>query len=150
MLRVVLDTVVFVRSLLNHHSWWGRLVFEHAADYHLIVSRETVMEVIDVLGRPNLQRLFSTLEERNPATILDFLARAEAVELAVIPTLSRDSKDNIFLATALVGRADYLVSEDRDLLDLGDYEGTQIVTADVFLRILEQLTARPDEPAPSQ
>jgi predicted nucleic acid-binding protein len=36
-----------------------------------------------------------------------------------------------------VGKADYLVSEDRDLLDLKTYEGGRIVTAEAFHHVLE-------------
>ena len=42
------------------------------------------------------------------------------------------------LATAVQGRADYIVSEDRDLLDLGQHAGIPIVTAGEFLRRLEE------------
>ena len=32
MLRVVFDTVVFVRSLINPHNYCGRVVFQPVAD----------------------------------------------------------------------------------------------------------------------
>ena len=35
---VIFDTVVFVRALLNPHSLWGRLVFDHYHEYRLIVT----------------------------------------------------------------------------------------------------------------
>jgi hypothetical protein len=37
-MRGVFDTVVLVRGLINPFSWCGRLVFEHATDYVIIVS----------------------------------------------------------------------------------------------------------------
>jgi predicted nucleic acid-binding protein len=45
------------------------------------------------------------------------------------------------LATALTGNANYLVSEDKDLLVLNPYEGIQIIDAFVFLGILESIDA---------
>jgi predicted nucleic acid-binding protein len=51
--------------------------------------------------------------------------------------MARDPKDDKFLATAKAVAADYLVSEDEDLLVLEEYEGTRIVNAAAFLRILE-------------
>lgn len=50
--------------------------------------------------------------------------------------VSRDTKDNKFIAAAEASNADYLVSEDRDLLDLRKREETRIVTANQFLKIL--------------
>lgn len=137
MVRVVFDTVVFVRSLINYRSWWGRLVFDAGQEYHLIVSKPIVLEILQVLRRPELTKLFRTLPGRDPATIISLLDGAETVDLSTVPSVSRDPKDDIFLATAKAGRADYLVSEDRDLLDIGEYEGTQIITAAAFLEILD-------------
>ena len=49
----------------------------------------------------------------------------------------RDPKDDKFLATCLAAGADYLVSEDDDLLVLGEHAGTRILDAKAFLAILE-------------
>jgi len=58
-----------------------------------------------------------------------------------VPTLavSRDPNDDKFLAAALAGSADCIVTEDLDLLDIGVYEGIQIVSAVTFLRTLTTL-----------
>ena len=59
--------------------------------------------------------------------VLDLLSHAELVEVADIPPVSRKPKDDIFLATAVVGEADYVVSEDYDLLDLaGSAKGSRL------------------------
>ncbi|MCC6629767.1 MAG: putative toxin-antitoxin system toxin component, PIN family [Chloroflexi bacterium] len=137
MLRVVFDTVVFVRCLINHQSWWGRLVFDHATEYELVLARELVVEIMAVLQRPALQRRFSSLAGRDPVRVLDILARAEYVELTDIPRVCRDPNDDKFLETARVAQAAYLVTEDADLLDLDTYQGVTIVTAAAFLHILE-------------
>ncbi|HSH78947.1 MAG TPA: hypothetical protein VLA19_10495 [Herpetosiphonaceae bacterium] len=52
MQTVVIDTVVFVRALLNPRSMWGRLVFDYAGRYRLVVSAPIVREVIEVIQRP--------------------------------------------------------------------------------------------------
>ncbi len=137
---VVIDTVVFVRALLNPRSMWGRLVFDYAGRYRLVVSAPIVREVIEVIQRPELVRKFRrALPTRNPTTILDILAQAEAVEIADnVPAITRDPKDDKFLLTAALAGADYLVTEDTDILDdFAEYQGVRIVTAAVFLRILE-------------
>jgi uncharacterized protein len=54
-----------------------------------------------------------------------------------IPAVTRDPKDDYLLAYALVGRADYLVTGDKDLLVLGQVEQTRIVTARDFAHFIE-------------
>jgi len=130
--KVVFDTVVFVRTLLNPHNYCGRAVFEHCLDYRLFVSRPVVLEILEVLHREELRTKFRQLTGLDLARIVDFIRNAEAVD-----AISRDPKDDIFLATAVAARADYLVSEDEDLLDLGQHQGIEIVTCSTFLGILQ-------------
>ncbi len=136
--RVVFDTVIFVRSLINPHSLWGRLVFQYADSYDLVVSPSVVQEILEVLHRPELTTRFRSLAGLDLARIIQTLEQAEAVDIGEIPPVSRDPKDDKFLATARVGQADYLVSEDQDLLVLGTHGMTRILTATQFLAILER------------
>lgn len=62
---------------------------------------------------------------------------AEIVEIGEISSISRDPKDDKFLAAAKAANAHYLISADRDLLDLKEYEGIQIVDVETFLQVLE-------------
>jgi putative PIN family toxin of toxin-antitoxin system len=135
-MRAVFDTVVFVRALINPHSACGRIVFE-AARYQLFLSEPVLVEILEVLRRPELTRKFRALQDLDLRRVLDILGRAAVVRVPSIPAVSRDPKDDKFLATALAARADYLVSEDRDLLDLEAYDGTTIFTCEEFLAILE-------------
>ena len=137
--RVVFDTVVFVRSLLNPYGRWGRLVFRHADAYRLVLSPPLLSELLEVLTRPELTAKFRTTEAITVASLLALIeGQAEIVELPQIPLVSRDPKDDKVLATARAAQAAYLVTEDQDLLVLGTFEGTQILTATAFLQILEE------------
>jgi hypothetical protein len=133
---VIFDTVVFVRALINPHSFWGRLVFEHYREYQLIISPQILSEIIEVLRRPELTSRFSAIQGIDAESIIETLSQAEVVMPEGEPQASRDVKDNKFIAAAEASNADYLVSEDRDLLDLVKYKDTRIVTAREFLEIL--------------
>lgn len=50
-------------------------------------------------------------------------------------TVCRDSDDNIVIQTAIAGRARYIVSGDKDLLALHNYDSIQIVKPAVFLQL---------------
>jgi putative PIN family toxin of toxin-antitoxin system len=140
--RVVLDTVVFVRSLINPHGIWGKLVFAH--DYRLFVSKPVVTEILEVLSRPELTQKFRTLRDMDIARVIEILGQSEFIDIPSIPTISRDVKDDKFLATAEIAQADYLVTEDKDLLVLNEHKGTLIIDAATFLRILEQQESSTD------
>jgi len=140
MVRVVFDTVIFVRALMNPSGRWGRLVFERADVYRLVVSPLVLLEVREVIRRPDLTRKYRALGGRDIDKVGGFLDRAESVDVSVVPAVSRDPKDDKFLATVKAAGAAYLVTEDEDLLVLGTYEGSRIVTAAAFLAILDAAT----------
>jgi len=136
-MKVVFDTVVFVRALINPKSRCGRLVFEHYADYRLIISAPVAREILEVINRPELKAKYSSLNGVDMARVIDLLGEAEAVELGEIPPVSRDPKDNVFIATALAAGAQYIVSEDEDLKVMGEYQGIKIVDTKTFLELIE-------------
>jgi putative PIN family toxin of toxin-antitoxin system len=136
--RVVFDTVVFVRALINPYGLWGRLIFAHADAYHLIVSPPVIQEILEVIHRPELMRRFRSLGGLDLARTIQILEQAEIVDITDIPPVSRDSKDDKFLATAHVGAAEYLVSEDQDLLVLRTYGPVTITGARTFIDMLER------------
>jgi putative PIN family toxin of toxin-antitoxin system len=136
-MRVVLDTVVFVRALLNPLSACGRVLFEHTDRLQLVLSQPILVEVLEVLQRPELTRRFSTLADRDPLRVLDILAAASVVTPSPVAYGSRDPSDDKFLATAAAAGATYLVSMDRDLLDLREYGSTRIVTCLELAALLE-------------
>ncbi|HLJ68343.1 MAG TPA: putative toxin-antitoxin system toxin component, PIN family [Chloroflexota bacterium] len=70
--------------------------------------------------------------------MIELLGTLELVEPAHIEPVCRDPKDDVFLATAKAADADYLVSEDKDLLDLSPYEATRIITGRMFVEVLEE------------
>ena len=137
MLKIVIDTVVFVRSLINPHSRCGKIVFSHNKIYQLFVSEPIVIEILEVLHRPELTVKFRRLKSMDYFMVMEILGQAAVIEIPTIPQVSRDSKDNKFLATAAETKSDYLVTEDNDLLDLKEYQGVKIVNTDTFLHILE-------------
>lgn len=141
MLRVVFDTVIFVRALLNPHSFSGRLLFEYLGDYRLFLSSPLVEEILEVLGRKEIIERFHLRQYNYPeavARLLQSMESAEIIKIGKIPAISRNHKDDKFLATAKEADANYLISADRDLLDLKEYGGIKIITAEDFLRILKQ------------
>jgi predicted nucleic acid-binding protein len=96
--RVVFDTVVFVRALINPHGRWGQLVFQHFPRYTLIISRPVVVELLDVLRRPEVARRFRVFPGLDSDRLLALIGQAEVVDVGEVPLVSRDPNDNKLLA----------------------------------------------------
>jgi uncharacterized protein len=76
-------------------------------------------------------------QNRNWANWLEWLkARSRLVNDPPMKRIVRDPKDDPILATAISEQADYLVSYDRDLLDLGQPYGVHCVTPRAFITAL--------------
>lgn len=137
MVDIVINTVVFVRSLINPKSIWGELVFRRRNYYRLIVSKPIVTEILDVIERPQVAKKFRFVAAEGPDAIREFVAEAIMVEPYALNWSGRDPKDDIFVATAVAAGAAYVISEDRDLLDLGSYGGVAMIDTAAFLLLLE-------------
>src|SRR5262249_51541650 len=86
----------------------------------LCLSAEILAEVRDVLTRPKTLRQFPLLSVEWVETFVQNV-QSKAVLFSEVPrayTLERDPKDEVYLNLALAAAAHYLVSRDRDLLDL--------------------------------
>ena len=55
----------------------------------------------------------------------------------VINVIQEDPDDNKFIACAVEGRVDYIVSEDKDLQRLKKYDSITVLGKQEFLRVLE-------------
>ena len=141
-MRVVLDTVVLVRSVIIPAGSCGRVVLERRKRYVPVVSPSIVSEYVAVLQRPAIVRKYESPSPDALRSVLDLIESGIVVEPVEIPAVCRDPSDDKFLAAALAGSAQFVVSEENDLLDLGSYEDAQIVTAEAFLRMLDTMRCR--------
>lgn len=137
LVSALFDTVIFERGLMSPFGRWGRLVFDRAAEYRLVVSEPVLGESPDLFRRPELLRKYRGLATRDVAAVLALLDDAEEVLPGAIPAVSRDPKDDPILATAVAAGAEYVVSEAQGLRVLGTYEGIRIVDAAALLGMLD-------------
>ncbi len=137
-MRAVLDTVIFVRALINPKGRWGRLLFGLSDRYVIVLSPEIIKEIVGVLYRPSLRQRFPQMADLPMLQrVLWLFEQAEAVEPAQVIAVCRDPADDKFFACAIAGRAQYIVTEDKDILNVGEYRGVTPVTAEEFMALLE-------------
>lgn len=124
----VLDTNVLISAALSERAAPARVTYWVIAHARLIFSRPTFEELRTRLWRPKFDR-YLTIEARN-RLLHDFGAIADWVDTSTMaaPVASRDPDDDMFIHTAIAGSARWLVSGDRDLLELPDPEGMTILS----------------------
>jgi putative PIN family toxin of toxin-antitoxin system len=135
-MRAVLDTVVFLRALINPHGRWGRLLFDLSDRYVIVLSPEIIKEILSVLYRVELRRRFPAMAE--PARlelVLGILEGAEVVEPREKVSVCRHADDDKFFECALKGGAAYIVTEDKDILAVAEHRGVKTVTAEEFMAL---------------
>ena len=127
--RLVIDTNLWISMLINKDfSYIDKLLNNQQAI--LIFSEELLDEFLEVVNRPKLKKYFSKADIN---LILKFIDQnAEFVNVTSRVTICRDDKDNFLLSLAKDGKADFLLSGDKDLLDLIKFESTEILTIKEF------------------
>lgn len=134
MLKIVLDTNTIISA-----SVFGGMV-EEIID--LIVDNKLKLFISSDLTK----EVFKKLNEFQASkAIIKKVITVMGKGLVVVPkievTVCRDPKDNFVLELVETARADYLITRDKDLLDLKDqkWKSTQIVKLEAFLSNLRKM-----------
>ncbi|MGA7954438.1 MAG: putative toxin-antitoxin system toxin component, PIN family [Gloeobacterales cyanobacterium] len=139
-LRAVIDTNLLVSALVFSYGELAalRLAWQDGR-FCPLVSKSTTTELLHVLAYPKFKLTQAEQEE----LLADYLPFCITVRMPTkLPTIPpcRDPLDEPFLHLALVGKADYLVTGDRDLLSLVDSFVCPLVTTGQFLAALPAKT----------
>jgi putative PIN family toxin of toxin-antitoxin system len=121
-MRVVIDSSVLVAAAIARAGVCATLLEDVLAAHDLVLSGYICDEVERVLYE-NFSFPAEQVKE-----LRDFWERvAIVVEPYAVPAAAcRDPADLPVLGTALAGAAELLITVDRDLLDLGEYQGIAI------------------------
>ena len=97
----------------------------------LLFSKELITEIQQTILKPKLKKYFQTnaLEEM----LTTFEPFIDLIEVKSNIAICRDVKDNFLLELAKDGKADYLLTGDKDLLELKKFGKTKIETITTFL-----------------
>ena len=145
-MRAVVDTNVWVSAIIHRTGYPARLKQAWLdGRFVSVLSPQLVTETVEVLHRPRIQGKYGISDEE--INTLEFaLSRfSEVVYAPPVDYHLRDPKDDYLLSTAIVARAEFIVTRDGDLrgdADLPSYLsrfGTQVVSVQQFLEILEAI-----------
>jgi len=148
MLKVVLDTNIFVSSLLVKvglpaqilNAWRERKLI-------LAVSSSIIAEIHAILSYTHIRRKYEVSKEEidELITLLEQDSLLVHSNTKIINAIAKDPSDDKVLVCATEAKVDFIVSGDRHLLDLGIYQGIPILTARQFI---EQFQNSPNPNGP--
>lgn len=138
MLRIVLDTNVFVSGLKNSKNPPGQILqLWKSNQFSIITSPQLLVEIHEVLMRPPILSFL----KQTPAIVDKFIKfliqRTFVTEGKLeIDVLKIDPDDNMVLAAAVEGQAAYLVTGNTKHFPFKEYQGVKIVNPKEFITIL--------------
>ena len=129
--RFVIDNNILVSRLLAPNSIPSQAVRVAIKKGNLLISAETLRELSVVLGRQKFDKYVSRENRQEFIQRLGVIAELVWVETRI--TICRDPKDNKFLELAIDGKAQIIITGDRDLLILDPFENIKVLTPRDFL-----------------
>lgn len=129
--RIIIDTNLWISFLITKDfTKLDEIIFSRNGI--LVFSQELLDEFLEVARRPKFRRFIS------PADIEEILGTideyADFVKVQTKIEVCRDTKDNFLLSLSVDGKADFLLTGDKDLLDMTKFGETAIVTISDFLQ----------------
>ena len=141
-MRVLVDTnVLFSRLLQSSHTnssinqLFDAVIRER---FLLVVPEEVLDELVEAREKkPHLVKAISADEMQRFIRFLRVVAEILPRQTDPAPSVLRDPRDDFLLIAAAVGDVDYLMTGDRNLLDIRDrLTRPRIVTVAEFLQVL--------------
>ena len=140
MINIVIDTTVLVSGMLTPGRAPAQL-FELvlAGKIKLVISPQIIQEIQRVLEYPGIIKLMKKrrLEAEELENALWRIVRVAHITVGAVTVqgVAADPSDDIFLACALEGQAEFIVSGDHHLTDLKNYQGINILPPAAFISL---------------
>jgi len=129
--KFVIDTNTFVSSVLVAKSIPSLALQAIRKSGVILISIDTLEELQKVMTRRKFDRYVT--QTIRSEFISQIVRQSELIEIKESIIACRDPKDDKFLEVAVNGKADYLITGDRDLLVLHPFRNIQILTPADFL-----------------
>jgi len=134
-LKIVLDTNVLVSALLFKGEF-SKLLFP-LKKFILLFSEETLNEFIKALHYPKFSLTKDEIEYLLQFEILPYSKIVE-VTFKFDKEICPDKDDLKFLELAVSAKADYIITGDKDLLNLKEINKIKILSPKKFLSLLKK------------
>jgi putative PIN family toxin of toxin-antitoxin system len=121
--RVVIDTNVYISGLLWRGKPYQCLLLARARVFQAVYCRQMLAELSE-----KLRDKFSFSENRIQWVMQDVQRFAERIEITgQLHVVADDPDDDMFVECAVLGNVGYILSSDRHLINLSEYQGIRVV-----------------------
>lgn len=129
-IRVVLDTNILVSALVYGGNPKKVFLLALSKQIRVVTSPVLQAELTDIIAKkfPLSLKNINLLKKQIRST---FITVQPSRSIAIV----RDDDDNRVLEAAVEGGCDYIVTGDKDLLELKSYQDIKIITAAEFLKL---------------
>ena len=135
-MRLVLDTNVVASAIL----WGGvpRLLLQAGREkrVELFTSAALLAEPTDILGRRKFDKKIAASTLTVDQLVDRYAALVALMRPAPTPRVAPDPDDDVVIGTALAAKADLIVTGDKPLLSVTEYQGMRIVGVSLALQIV--------------
>src|SRR3989344_4630993 len=133
-MKIVLDTNVFISGIFWEGNFCSQLIDKWKnKEIELISSLEIVEELVETLKKFKIQMPEDMIEEWKNLILKNSTLMAPSTK---IDAIKEDPEDNKFLEVAIDGKADLIVSQDKHLLNLKEYQGIKIVKPEEAINLV--------------
>jgi uncharacterized protein len=128
--RVIVDTNLWISYLISNNFFQLDKIIN--SRYCIIIfSQELLDEFVEVSSRPKFMKYF---EQSSLEKILENIEEfAEFIQVHSKVEFLNDSKDDFLLSLAIDGKADYLITGDKELLEVKKYGDTEMISIADFI-----------------
>ena len=132
-IRVVLDTNIFISGIFWEGNYCSQIIDAwRAGSITLISSLEMVQELVETLRDFRIAMPEEMIETWRKMIIENAVLVVPTQKIEIVA----DPDDNKFFEAAIAGKAQYLVSQDKAVLKIGEYRQIKTITPTDFLKIL--------------
>jgi len=139
-MRAVLDTNVFISGILWKGTPHKIIELAEKQKIEIAISLEILEELAGVIKRPKFKPYLNQAES-TPQQIVERVVSLTQVFLSTkrVTIIKIDPTDNMFLSCALASGASFIISGDKHLLNLKQYQGIKVISPAQFFKLVSRL-----------
>ncbi|MFT4303760.1 MAG: putative toxin-antitoxin system toxin component, PIN family [Candidatus Woesearchaeota archaeon] len=127
--KIVIDTNILISGFAykgNEHKLLRKI-----NEYNNYLSLSQISEIEKVLKYPKFE-----ITHEFQKNILEWIKNnSNIIDIKTKTNICRDSKDNIIIETAIDGKAEFIITGDKDLLELKKVKNIAIISTKDFLKL---------------
>ncbi len=127
MIRWVLDTNVVASAMLWGGTPLNLLRAAQEQRVTLFTTTALLAELTDILSRPKFERKITASTLTVDQLVDRYAALTTLVRPILISGVAPDPDDDVVIGTALAAQAQWIVTGDKPLLSIDEYQGVRLV-----------------------